>query len=78
MKNNKKTNPDMGLMVLTGIIAMILSFTLLMLAGIITQTDITLMETERAVPAFIGMSGLIWWYIWSNQNGKGVKSLKKA
>lgn len=78
MKKRKKTNLDMGLLVLTGIIAMILSFTLLMLAGIITKTDITLMELERTVPAFVGMSALIWWYIWSGEKGKEYKNLKKA
>lgn len=78
MKKRRKNSLDMGGMVLTGMIAMISSFTLLLLAGIITETDITLMDTERAVPAFISMSGLIWWCIRSCESKEKCETLKKA
>ncbi len=78
MENRKKKNRDMETLVLTGIISIIVSFSLLLLAAIVTETDITLWDKTKAVPLFLGMSGLMWWYFWSNESKKVCKGLKKA
>lgn len=78
MKNKKKKNLDMGTLALTGIISMIFTFSLLMLAAIITDTDITLWDRTKAIPVFIGLTGLMWWYFLSSGSKKEYKRLKKA
>lgn len=78
MKNKKKKNLDMGTLALTGIISMIFTFSLLMLAAIITDTDITLWDRTKAIPVFIAMTGLMWWYFLSSGSKKEYKRLKKA
>lgn len=75
MKNNRRTNLDMGTLALTGIISVILAFSLLLLAAIITDTDITLWDKSKAIPLFIAMSGLLWWYFWSGARKKETKAL---
>ena len=44
MKNKKKTNLDMGTLLLTGIMSMVLTFSVLMLAAIVTDSDIMLWD----------------------------------
>lgn len=78
MKNKKKKNLDMGTLALTGIISMIFTFSLLMLAAIITDTDITLWDRTKAIPVFIALTGLMWWYFLSSGSKKEYKRLKKA
>lgn len=78
MKNKKKRNMDMGTLALTGVISIILAFSFLMLAAIITDTDITLWDRAKAIPVFVMISGLIWWYFMSNESKRECKRLKKA
>lgn len=77
MKNKKKTNLDMGTLVLTGIISMIFNFSLLMMAAIITDTDITLWDRNKAIPVFIVMTGLMWWcFLSRNSHYKNIAIYK--
>lgn len=78
MKNKKKQTLDVGTLVLTGIISVVLTFSLLMLVAIVMDSDITLWDKTKAVPLFIGISGLFWWYFWTNGTTKECKRLKKA
>ncbi|WP_075720601.1 hypothetical protein [Roseburia sp. 499] len=78
MKNKKKTNLDMGTLLLTGIMSMVLTFSVLMLAAMVTDTDIMLWDKAKAIPVFVIMSGLLWWYFLSSENKKEYKRLKKA
>lgn len=78
MKNKKKTNLDMGTLLLTGIMSMVLTFSVLMLAAMVTNTDIMLWDKTKAIPVFVIMSGLFWWYFLSSENKKEYKRLKKA
>ncbi len=78
MRNKKKTNPDIGTLALTGVISVILTFSLLMLAAMITDTDITLWDRTKAIPIFLAMTGLMWWCFWSSGSEKEYKRLKKA
>lgn len=75
-KREKRENKDMGTLFLTGIMSVILTFSLLMMAAIVTETDITLWEKNRAVPVFLAISGLLWWYFWTGSK-KEYKDAKK-
>lgn len=78
MKNKKKRNLDIGTLALTGMISTIFTFSLLMLAAMITDTDITFWDRKKVIPVFIAMTGLMWWYFWSSGSKKDYKRLKKA
>lgn len=78
MKKKKKTNLDMGTFALTGIISMIFTFSLLLLAAMITDTDITLWDRTKAIPVFMVITALIWWYFLSSGSKKEYKRPKKA
>lgn len=78
MKNKKKINLDMGTLVLTGMISMIFAFSLFMLAAIVTDTDITLWDKSKAIPAYMIITGLMWWCFLSSGSEKEYKRLKKA
>lgn len=73
-----KRNYDIGTIVLTGIMSGILTFSILMLSAFITDTDITLWDRTKAIPIFVIITGLIWWYLLSSGNKKEYKRLKKA
>lgn len=77
-KRKKRENKDMGTFFLTGIMSVILTFSLLMMAASVTETDITLWEKTRAVPVFLVISGLLWWYFWrgSKKENKDSKKMR--
>lgn len=76
--NKKKTNLDMGMLIITGIMSVIVTFSLLIVAAIITDTDIVLWDKTKAIPAFLIISGGVWWYFQSSDGRKECKRLKKA
>lgn len=78
MKSKKRKNMDIGVLVLTGVISVIMSFSILLLAASVTDTDITLWDKTKAVPLFLGLSGLMWWYFWSTESRKAYKKWKRA
>lgn len=77
-QNKKKTNLDMGMLIITGIMSVIVTFSLLIAAAIITDTDIVLWDKTKAIPAFFIISGGVWWYFLSSDGRKEYKRLKKA
>lgn len=77
-KNKKKPNLDMGMIIITGIMSVIVTFSLLLIAAIITDTDIVLWDKAKAIPAFLIMNGVVWWHFLSSEGKKEYKKLKKA
>ena len=77
-KNKKKVNLDMGMIIITGIMSVVVTFSLLLIAAIITDTDIVLWDKAKAIPAFLIMNGVGWWYFLSSEGKKEYKKLKKA
>ena len=77
-KNKKKANLDMGMIIITGIMSVIVTFSLLLIAAIVTDTDIVLWDKTKAIPAFLIMNGVVWWYFLSSDWKKEYKKLKKA
>lgn len=77
-RNKKKVNLDIGMIIITGIMSVVVTFSLLLIAAIITDTDIVLWDKAKAIPAFLIMNGVVWWYFLSSDGKKEYKKLKKA